>query len=117
MRVFTYITSQFIHRILLFLEHWYVGGASVVYNFGREVIDKLDGIFAVKITLRNFFKPLFQDRTFVGYVLGFIFRSFRILIGGVAYIVVALVVLFIYLAWAVIPTFVILKIIQELFVY
>ena len=48
-----------------------------------------DQSFAVAITLRHFFEPLYKDYSIVGRVLGIVFRSARVVIGGVCYLFLA----------------------------
>jgi len=112
--IFRYIVSRFVYHVFIFFEHWYIGGFIVFFGIFERVIQRFEGVFAILITLRNFFKPLFQDRTFMGYILGFIFRTFRILIGGIIYLVIAVIGLVLYLMWAIIPIYSIVKIIQGL---
>lgn len=74
-----------------------------------NVLEKLDKIFAIRITIRHWLKPLYQDRTIVGYVLGFIFRSLRILLAAFFYILIFLIGCLIYFLWALLPLFLIYK--------
>jgi len=112
--VISYIALRFVYRIVMFFEHFYVGGFVVIYGVAESIIRYLEGVFAIVITARNFFKPLFQDRNFLGYILGFIFRSGRILIGASIYLVVIIIISAIYIAWSFIPVYLIFKIFQEL---
>ena len=71
----------------------------------------LDREFAVAITARHWFKPLYGDFTILGYIFGFIFRTLRILAGTAIYTVIAAVFLVLFLFWAAFPPFAIYKII------
>jgi len=112
--VISYMAWRFVYRIIMFFEHWYIGGFVFIYGIAENIIRYFEGVFAIAITARNFFKPLFQDRDFLGYILGFIFRSFRILIGGSIYLVVIVTIFAVYIAWAFIPVYLVFKIFQEL---
>jgi len=106
-----YLVSRFFYRIAEFLRHWYQDG---FFFFSRRLVDfleRLDRYFAFKITLRFLFQPLFQNYTFVGYILGFIFRGFRLLVAGFVYLLTILAWLVVYLLWAFIPLGIIYKII------
>lgn len=70
----------------------------------------MDQSIAFKVTWRNLFQPMYQERNITGYVLGFIFRAIRLVIGGTIYGVVILVAVAVFLAWAGIPTYIVLKI-------
>lgn len=108
--VFSYLGKQFILRFAEFLEHWYVG--SFRWAGGRfiEILRDWDKFFALRITVRNWHEPLYQDRTFIGYVLGPIFRTGRILVGLVVYLLLAFFVALLYVIWLIIPPFIIYKI-------
>jgi len=105
-----YLFNRFIFRAQEFLRHWYVGGffyfKRVVFSF----LAKLDKFFALKITWRYLFQPLYQDRNPLGYILGFIFRSGRLLVSGFIYLVIIAVAVVLYLVWMAIPIFSIYKI-------
>lgn len=74
-----------------------------------EILEKFDRSLALRITLKNLFTPLYQDRTPVGYILGFIFRVLRVVVGAVIYFVVIVAGIAIYVIWAAIPIYVIVK--------
>jgi hypothetical protein len=65
--------------------------------------ENLDQTFALRVTLRYFWKPLYGDYTIVGRILGFFFRSGRIMLAVVIYIICAVFMLAIYLAWLALP--------------
>lgn len=102
-----YLIQRFFYRIYKFFYDWYVGGFLAIGGAAVVVFEGLDQTVAFEITLRHLFEPLYQDRTILGYILGFIFRFFRVLVGGVLYASLFLLTLAIYLAWAVIPIYLI----------
>jgi len=106
-----YIFNQTLLEIFEFFIHWYVGGYR---NFSRRLVGflaELDRLIAFRITLHYFGKPLFQDKSLVGYILGFFFRSSRLLLGGIFYIFVILLAVCLYVAWAAVIPFIIFKIV------
>ncbi len=68
-----------------------------------SALREMDKTFAVEVTLRHFFEPLYKDYSIVGRVLGIIFRSIRIIIGSALYCIVMIVFLFLYFVWISIP--------------
>ena len=66
-------------------------------------ITAADQSFAVAITLRHFFEPLYKDYSVIGRILGIVFRAARVAIGGIFYILIALLFAIIYLVWLAIP--------------
>src|SRR5438552_3732631 len=98
-----YLVRRFFYRFFDFFHHWYVDGSRA---FGRTFIGTLaeiDRVMALKITLRYFFQPLYKDYTVMGRILGIIFRTFRIAIGAVVYLMIMAVFLAAYLVWIAIP--------------
>lgn len=109
MSFFTYLFYQIITRIGLFLRHWYKEAFLIFWHQMIKILESLDKIFAIKITFRHWLQPLYQDRTIVGYILGFIFRTGRILLASFFYLVIFLLGCSLYLFWAIIPLFLIYK--------
>jgi hypothetical protein len=71
--------------------------------------EQIDYVFALKITLRNIFKPLYKDYSFIGHILGFIFRLTRIILSSLIYTVLFIIAAAIYLLWLFLPLILILK--------
>ena len=109
-----YIAVRFVRRFIGFFEHWYVGGARFFWNRGLGLLMSLDATFAVPVTLRHLFEPLYQDRTFIGYILGFIFRTLRVLIGLLIYIFVVVFVFVLYVVWISLPAYFIYQVVRSL---
>ena len=74
-----YLIKQFFFRIFSFLRHWYIDGFVFVWHKLLGALERLDRFFAIKITMRHWLEPLYQDKTVLGYILGFIFRTLRVL--------------------------------------
>ena len=98
-----YLFHRFFYRIFDFFQHWYVGGSRVIAHVFISTLEHIDRSLAVKITIVHFFEPLYKDYSVVGRVLGIIFRTFRIAIGTVVYVVITFFFLIGYLAWIAIP--------------
>lgn len=105
-----YIVQNILAEVLEFFLHWYLGGFRAGSRWLISTLEQLDHFFAFRITFRYFGKPLFQDRTAVGYILGFIFRTLRLLLGGFVYLVVIVVAIGVYVTWAMIPAYIVYKI-------
>ncbi|HVM76714.1 MAG TPA: hypothetical protein VMU07_01000 [Candidatus Paceibacterota bacterium] len=102
-----YLVQRFFYRFFDFFHHWYVDGSRSIAHAFISTLTAADRTFAVKITLQHFFEPLYGDYSAVGRVVGIPFRAGRVLIGGVAYLFVALVFAAIYIIWVAIPALVI----------
>ena len=103
-----YLLARFFYRIFDFFHHWYWHGSRVLAHWFLSFFERLDRTFALRMTLRYFFEPLYKDYTFVGRILGVIFRSGRIAIGTIVYACVGVLFLFFYLAWIAFPFLIIL---------
>jgi len=104
-----YLINRFRYRLVEFLKHWYVNAFLIISHRTVSFLERLDRTLALKITFRNFFRPLYQDYTLLGYLLGFFFRFWRILFASLVYLVVIIVALFIYAGWAAMPVYIIYK--------
>ena len=113
--VASYLVGRFLHRIFEFLEHWYWGSFRVAGGKFIDLLKDWDRFFALKITVRHWLQPLYQDRTFIGYVLGPIFRTGRIVLALVVYLTATALAGILYLLWLLIPPYILYKIITGIF--
>lgn len=102
-----YSIERLFFRIRVFIEHWYVGSFKKYSDFVLNFLSRVDYYLAWKITFRHIFQPLYRDYTFLGYVLGFIFRSIRLFIASVIYLILFAVIIGLYIFWLLIPPIVI----------
>lgn len=100
---FFYLTQRFIYRIKEFLRHWYVKSIKIYLNYAVNLLEKIDYYLAWKITLKNLFRPLYKDFSVIGYILGFFFRFFRLLISAFIYFCLFIVFILFYLIWVSFP--------------
>ena len=98
-----YLAQRFFYHIGDFFHHWYVDGSRAIGNKFILTLEAADQAFAVKITLRHFSEPLYKDYSVIGRILGIIFRTGRILIGGVVYLLISIAFAIVYLVWLGIP--------------
>jgi hypothetical protein len=106
----SYFLNRFFSQIVNFLKHWYVNSFYFFSHFLVSVLENLDRFFALKVTFKHLFQPLYQDRTFIGYTLGFFFRLLRIILSLIIYTIINIVMVLIYTIWLLIPPFIIFKI-------
>lgn len=107
-----YGLNRFIFRISEFIRHWYLGGFTAYIHCFISFLERTDRFFAIKVTWRNLFRPLYQDRSIIGYILGFIFRFLRLIIGGIFYFILIILAVLGYLIWAAFPLFIVFKIVD-----
>ena len=112
-----YLFSSLVDRITDFFIHWYADGFRMWGHSLISFMEAVDRRLAFKITIKHLFQPLYQDRSFIGYILGFIFRCGRLIIGTVIYAIILIIAILIYLAWVTVPIYVIYKITEGLIAY
>ena len=86
-----------------FWTYWYVQSAARFYRGCLAAIGSVEDEVAVVDTARNIGKPLFQDYSRQGRVLGVAFRSVRIVGGVLAFGFVIIGYGLLYLAWLALP--------------
>ncbi len=114
LQALTYLPTRFLAVIRDFLYHWYVGSFRNVSHFMLNIYESLDKTFALRINLKSLFKPMYQDRSIIGYVIGFFFRGFKILAASVIYLLLFFASVFLYFLWVIAPAVIIYEAIRSL---
>ncbi|MEK7193806.1 MAG: hypothetical protein AAB651_00380 [Patescibacteria group bacterium] len=107
-----YLINRALFRLKEFFRHWYINSFYIYGHFILTQLEKIDRVLAFKITLRYIFQPLYGDRTILGYILGFIFRSGRIIVGGIIYAILIALAVVVFILWLTAPVFIVYKIIS-----
>lgn len=94
-----------------FFRHWYLDGTSAILSATLRAVSGLERSVAVRVTLRHFSEPLYQDWSVVGRFLGVLFRSLRILFGTTLYLLLGVFSVALILVWALLPPFILYRII------
>lgn len=113
MSVVIYLINRFFFRIWMFFKHWYKDGSKKFFHTLVGLLEYFDRFFAIEITFRHIFEPLYQDKSLIGYVMGFLFRMARIILASIVYLAVVLVFVVLYLVWLAIPPFIVFKIVKS----
>ncbi len=100
---FIYLGERFLYRIVEFLRHWYVKSGKIYSNFVLNKLTQIDEVLALRITWNHLLEPLFKDYSIIGRVLGFIFRTIRLIVAGIIYIFIFAIAIFAYFLWLLIP--------------
>ena len=103
-----YLINRFFYRLGDFFHHWYADGSRNFALAFVAALENLDRQFAVRITLKFLFQPLYKDYSPVGRVLGVIFRSGRIATGLLMFTFCAILFFIAYAVWLLIPPFLII---------
>lgn len=94
-----YLVQRFFFRLGDFFHHWYVDGSRHLLHWFVSFFERLDRTFAVRITYRYLFQPLYKDYSVIGRLLGFIFRASRVIVGSVIYLFFAALFLVVFVFW------------------
>lgn len=103
--------------ILLFFRHWFINGPRTIFHQALSFIHFLDNFFALYITIRYLFTPLYQDYSLVGYILGPLVRLCLLFSSLITYGLVLGITLFITFFWLSIPILILINSFNILFVF
>lgn len=98
-----YILNRFVFRLTDFFHHWYIDGSRRYAHAFISFLSGLDRVFALRITARLFWHPLYGDYSIIGRIVGVVFRTLRIIIALGLYAAMSLAALALYLIWLAIP--------------
>jgi hypothetical protein len=102
-----YLIQRFFYRIWMFFYDWYIASFLFIGRHCIDLLERLDRYWALRITFKNLFQPLYQDHTAVGRILGFVFRILRIICALGIYLFIILLAIVIYAAWAGLPIYIV----------
>jgi len=105
-----YLVHHFFYHLLEFLRHWYVKSVKIYSNFVLRKLEQIDYVLAWQITLKYLFQPLYRDYSVIGYILGFIFRLGRLLIGTIVYAFIFFIAVAFYIIWLLTPPYIIYRV-------
>jgi len=104
-----YIAEQAAMWVIDFFRHWYAGGLRGFLKTFIKLISVIDRVLALRVSVKNIFTPMYQDRSAMGYVMGFLFRTIRIVTALVLYAVIGTVFAAAYIVWSLIPPYLAVK--------
>lgn len=96
----------------MFFVHWYWHGALFAYGTVRKMLRWLDHVFGLRVNARFLFHPLYQERNVTGYLLGFIFRSLRLILGVLVGAVLCVCAVVVFVLWVGIPVYILVRVVQ-----
>ncbi len=99
----SYLVQLALARLAGFFAHWYVDGTRFFRARYRLVSRSLEDAVASRAQLHLLFRPLYGDYSFVGRIIGPIFRMGRLAGGLAAHALIASLFLAGWLLWAAFP--------------
>ncbi len=109
-----YLVVSFFRQIWDFIYDWYAGGFFAVGHHLLNILRQMDQVFGWRANAANFFQPLYQDYSAIGYVFGIIFRFGRLIVASAVYLFVFILATAIYVFWATIPAYLVYRLIFNL---
>ena len=100
---FVNLPINFIKGMINFFSFWYITSSRSFWHKEVAFIKGIERDIGVLINLKLVFQPIFGDYTYMGRVIGPIFRLSRVLIGLFIMLVSIIVVLMIYSIWIFLP--------------
>lgn len=85
------------------LRYWYLQSLGQAYHSFLGALGFFESQLALRATLQNLTKPIFQDYTFQGRIVGVGLRLARLFLGLLIYLVIALLYIASYLLWLAFP--------------
>lgn len=97
-----------------FVYKWYWTDSKSYWNGVMVFIKFMDRDLGVAANVYNWTSPLYGDYSYVGRVIGPILRTLRIFIGGLAYLGILIIAVFLFLLWLALPMGILAMIILNL---
>ena len=102
------------NSISKFAYEWYFTDTKGFWKGVIKFIRIMDGGFGVMANIYNWTSPLYGDYSYVGRAVGPLFRTFRIIGGGIFYIGVFIFAIGLYILWFILPILVVAMIVLNL---
>lgn len=104
-----YFFQRIIALSLNFLNTYYLGGFHFFFNLYDNLVYKVEKRLGFFIHLRYLTTPLWSIYSFAGYLISIPIRIIKIIISGIILIFVSVLFCLLYVIWAVLPFYLILK--------
>ena len=86
-----------------FFHFWYVQSSKDFWNREVAFLKQIEKDLGVVINLKLIFQPIFGDYSYMGRIIGPVFRLGRVLIGFIIMVASIFAVVAIYLIWIILP--------------
>lgn len=100
---FTNLPIKFVKGIINFFSFWYVRSSRDFWNKEIGFIKGIERDIGVIINLKLITQPIFGDYSYMGRVIGPIFRLGRVLVGFIIMSASVFAVIIMYLIWIILP--------------
>ena len=100
---FVNLPVNFVKGIINFFYIWYIQSSKDFWHKEISFIKRIERDIGILINLKLLFQPIFGDYSYIGRVIGPLFRLGRVFIGLFIIFISFIVVLMIYFIWILLP--------------
>ena len=100
---FINLPIKFIKGINQFLWFWYVQSSKDFWHREVAFLKQIERDIGVMINLKLILQPIFGDYSYMGRIIGPVFRLGRVLAGTIIMVASIFIVILIYLLWIILP--------------
>ena len=100
---FINLPIKFIKGINQFLWFWYVQSSKDFWHREVAFLKQIERDIGVMINLKLILQPIFGDYSYMGRIIGPVFRLGRVLTGTIIMVASIFIVILIYLLWIILP--------------
>ena len=111
---FVNLPIKFIKGINQFFWFWYVQSSKDFWYREIGFLEQIKRDIGVMINLKLILQPIFGDYSYMGRIIGPIFRLGRVLVGTIIMIASIFIVTLVYLLWIILPPLAFLMVILNL---
>lgn len=104
-----YFLKQIGFYCLDFIRAYFKGGYDFLFRIYQQYFSKLEHRTGFIINIRYFRVPLWQEYSFLAYVLSIPYRTAKIILGALLLLILTIFFIVIYLCWVCLPFYLILK--------
>ena len=111
---FANLPVNFARGIINFFYFWYVRSSKDFWNREVSFVREIERDIGVMINLKLITQPIFGDYSYMGRLIGPIFRLGRVLVGTMIVATSIFIVILIYLTWIILPPLAFLMVILNM---
>lgn len=100
---FVNLPINFIKEIINFFSFWYLQSSKNFWRKEISFIKQIERDLGMIVNLKLIYQPIFGDYSYMGRVIGPVFRISRVLIGLLIILTSIIIVVTIYLIWIILP--------------
>ena len=81
----TYILGRILGAVGRFFAHWYTKGSALYWHSVLDFFEELERMVSLRVTIANWYRPLYGDYTRFGMIFGIPVRLVRVMLSAALY--------------------------------